>query len=142
MQRKRGTRRSGFTLIEVLLVLVILVILASLVGFYVRGAQKRALVDAARAQIGAFKQCIEGYQLDVRSYPSTSAGLNALIAPPNDLRNPDRWKGPYLQSKEVPLDPWDMPYQYQLQNADNYEIWSFGPDGSEGTEDDVRAAGL
>ena len=137
MQRKK--RKAGFTLIEVLLVLVILVVLASLVGFYVRGAQKRALIDAAKTQIGQLKQCIEGYQLDVRNYPSTSSGLNALITPPSDLPNPDRWKGPYLDAKQVPLDPWDMPYQYQLVDADNYQISSFGPDTAEGTEDDIRS---
>jgi general secretion pathway protein G len=138
MRKKTRRRKDGFTLIEVLLVLVILVILASLVGFYVRGAQQRALVDAAKSQIGSFKQCVEGFQLDVRNYPSSAGGLQSLITPPSDLRNPDRWKGPYLDSKKVPLDPWDMPYQYQLVDANNYEIWSLGPDGADGTEDDIR----
>jgi len=142
MQRTRRFQRSGFTLIEVLLVLVILVVLASLVGFYVQGAQKRALMDACKSQIGSLSQVVESYQLDVRSYPSTSAGLNALITPPSDLRNPDRWRGPYLGGKKVPLDPWDMPYQYQLQDNANYQISSFGPDGAEGTEDDLRLSDL
>ena len=135
-------RRDGFTLIEVLLVLVILVILASLVGFYARGAQKTALENAARSQIGNFKTCIEGYQLDVRSYPSTSQGLQALITPPSDLRNAERWKGPYMDAREVPLDPWDSPYQYQLIDPDNYRIWSVGPDGADGSEDDISSTDL
>lgn len=131
--------RSGFSLIEVMLVLVILVILMSLVGVYARGAQKRALMDSARTQIGGFRTAIESYQLDVRSYPSSNSGLESLFNAPSDLQNPDRWRGPYMDGKKVPDDPWDMPYQYKLNDADNYEIWSLGPDRAEGTEDDVRS---
>ncbi|MCA9266097.1 MAG: type II secretion system major pseudopilin GspG [Planctomycetales bacterium] len=135
----RRQSRHGLTLIEVMLVLVILVVLASAVGLYARQAQKKALMDAARAQIGDFKTCIEVYQQHVYSYPSTTAGLQALIAPPNDLRNPDKWAGPYLDANVVPLDPWDGEYQYQLIDADNYVIWSLGPDGVDGSEDDIRS---
>lgn len=138
----RTRSRSGFTLIEVMLVLVILVVLMSLVGIYARGAQKRAFMDAARAQIGGFKTSLESYQLDCRSYPSTAGGLQALITPPSDLRNPDRWRGPYFDAKQVPLDPWDMAYQYKLIDPETYEIWSVGPDGADGTEDDVRSTDL
>ena len=133
-------RREAFTLIEVLLVLVILVILASLVGISVRSAQKRALVDAARAQIGQLKTNIAAYQLDIRRYPTSAQGLAALITAPSDLPNPDRWRGPYMEAKEPPLDPWDAPYRYELVDEDNYRIWSVGPDGSDGTEDDVSSA--
>lgn len=142
MDSKRRRNRSGFTLIEVLLVLVILVTLSSLAVFYARGAQKDALVNAAKTEIGTLKQSVEMYQLHVRNFPSSSSGLSALLAPPSDLRNPDRWKGPYLEGNEEPIDPWDMPYQYQLTDADHYQIWSFGPDGAEGTEDDIRSSDL
>ena len=144
MQRKsRNLRRSraGFTLIEVLLVLVILVTLASLAGFFVFGAQERANVDAARAQIGRFTQVVASYQIDVGRYPSTAGGLNALLTQPSDLPNPERWRGPYLEGNKVPLDPWDMPYQYQLVDSRTFKIWSLGPDGADGTTDDVLPAG-
>ncbi|MEM7313998.1 MAG: type II secretion system major pseudopilin GspG [Planctomycetota bacterium] len=140
--RSRRARRSGFTLIEVLLVLVILVILASLVGFYVQGAQKRALADAAKTQIGRLKLCVDAYMVDVRTYPSTSQGLNALVSPPSDLPNQTRWRGPYLEGKNVPLDSWDQPYQYQMIDGGNYRIWSVGPDGSDGTADDISSNNL
>lgn len=129
-------------MIEVLLVLVILVILASLVGFYVQGAQKRALADAAKTQIGRLKMCIDAYAVDVRTFPSTSQGLNALVAAPSDLANQSRWRGPYLEGKEVPLDSWDSPYQYQMMDADNYRIWSLGPDRADGTADDISSTDL
>ncbi len=140
--RYRTQKRHGFTLIEVLLVLVILVILASLVGISVRNAQKNALKDAAAARIGQLKTCVAAFQLDLRRYPTTAQGLQALITAPSDLPNPDRWRGPYLDSKEAPTDPWDAPYQYQLIDADNYRIWSIGPDGADGTEDDISSTDL
>ncbi len=138
-RRRKQVRHQGFTLIEVLLVLVILVILASMGGLFVRRAQQGAMVNAAKAQIGSFKSCIESYQLAVRNYPTSSAGLQALLIVPSDLPNPARWSGPYFDLKQIPLDPWDKPYQYQLVDIDNYLIWSLGPDGNDGTEDDIRS---
>lgn len=135
-----GRRRGGFTLIEVLLVLVILVILGSLVGIQYRSFQKKALLKAAQAQIGMFKQALEFYQLDMGNYPSTSAGLEALRTVPADLENTAKWgPDPYL-AETVPLDPWDHQYQYLIPgkvNLDSYDIWSLGPDGQDGTEDDI-----
>lgn len=143
---RRGTRRpqrGGFTLIEVLLVLVILVILGSLATVYIRGARESAMVDAASAQISLFKKGLDMYDLDMNGYPTTSQGLQALVEPPSDLRNPDKWTNPYLDvplrdgQRMVPSDPWDNPYQYQLVDSSTYRIWSFGPDGVDGTEDDI-----
>ncbi len=139
MRKPCRRRRGGFTLVEVLLVLVILVILVSLVvGTYTK-AQKKARVNSARTQIGLFEQPIEMFYLDVNFYPSTQQGLDALNQQPGDLANPARWDGPYLK-KRVPLDPWDMPYQYECPgkfNVNSFDIWSFGPDTSDGTDDDI-----
>lgn len=141
--RPRGRRvRGGFTLIEVLLVLVIIVILASLVGISVRSAQKSALADAAAARVGQLRTCVEAFQLHMRRYPTSAQGLQSLITAPGDLPNPDRWKGPYLDAKEAPLDPWDQPFKYELVDADNYRIWSLGPDGADGTADDISSTDL
>ena len=93
---------------EVLLVLAILVILGGMVGFYFTRIQGNAYRDAAKAQIQMLDQAIEMYKLEVGSYPTTSQGLNALTAAPPDLRNPNKWRGPYLE-EQVPLDPWDNP---------------------------------
>lgn len=137
----RASRRrpTGFTLIEVLLVLVILVMLVSLVVGTYTTVQRKAQINAARAQIGYFETPLETYHLDLNMYPSTQTGLQALISPPADLPNPQKWSGPYLK-KAIPLDPWDRPYQYMCpgrMNPTSYDIWSAGPDGVDGSEDDV-----
>ncbi len=134
---KQRRRRRGFTLIELLLVLAILVILGSMTTFFFAGMQREAYVDAARSQIGMFESTLEAYRLHVGRYPDTNQGLAALVAPPPDLQNPNRWRGPYLQRTEIPLDPWGNPYQYELIGPEQYRIWSWGPDGVPGTEDDV-----
>lgn len=134
----RPQRREAFTLIEVLLVLVILVILGSLVGIQIRSAQKKGLVNSAKAQIGMFKTPLDMYQLDLGSYPSASSGLEALRTAPGDVQD-SKWQGPYLE-KAVPADPWGRQYQYAnpgKHNTDGYDVWSLGPDGSDGTDDDV-----
>ena len=130
-------KRDGLTLIEVLLVLVILVILGSLVGLTVNRAQKQALRDATRAQILAFDSPLELYHQNIRSYPTSSQGLQAMVVAPSDLKNPQRWNGSYLQGNTVPLDPWDNEYQYELMDTENYRITSAGPDGQMGTDDDI-----
>lgn len=129
-------RRRGFTLIEVLLVLVILVVLASLAVVAYGPIQRRANINAAKSQIGLFKTPLQTYQMTVGSYPQT---LDALRAPPADLANPAKWDGPYLDS-DVPLDPWGAPYYYAYpgsHSVDSYDLWSAGPDGVSGTEDDI-----
>jgi len=131
--------RHGFTLMEVLLVLVILVILGSLVGVAIYQQQKRAFLDAAEAQIGNYKRSLQLYAMDIRSFPTTQQGLQSLVAPPADLKNPSRWKKGYLDSDTVPLDPWDNPYQYELLDVDTFRVWSMGPDGSSGTDDDISS---
>ncbi len=137
--RRRNRPPGGFTLIEVLLVLVILVILVSLVAGGYISAQRRAMTDAARAQIGLFKTPLTMYHLSLFTYPSTQQGLEALLNPPSDLGNANKWDGPYLE-ESVPVDPWGNPYQYESPgkyNTETYDIWSFGPDQSDGTNDDI-----
>lgn len=136
--RKR-TRRGGLTLIEVLLVLMILVILASLAVVAIGPMQRGAYIRAAKAQIDIFKTPLQAYRLDLAAYPTTSQGLEALRASPADLANPTKWQGPYLD-REVPLDPWGNPYRYEYPGKyliDEPDIWSYGPDGIDGTEDDI-----
>jgi general secretion pathway protein G len=121
---------------EVLLVLAILVILGSMVGFFIAGMQKGAYEDLARSQIGMFEQQLDAFRLHVGSYPSTNQGLVALRERPADLANPQKWRGPYA-NKPVPPDPWGNPYQYELIGPEQYRIWSWGADSTNGTDDDV-----
>ena len=135
--RRRNLRRQMWGSLCTMLVLVILVILGSLVGVFTRRMQQQALNDAASAQIRMFSQALQAYELNIRSYPTTSQGLQALLTAPSGLSNPSRWKGPYMNVKTLPLDPWDNAYYYELVDADTFVIWSAGADGVRGTEDDI-----
>jgi general secretion pathway protein G len=122
--------RGGFTLIEVLLVMVILVVLASFVVLPVGPIRKKMMEDRAKAQIGMLETAIQTYELDLGTPPAT---LEALRVMPSDLPNPAKWNGPYL-AKDVPLDPWDNYYQYAApgtRNPDSFDIWTISPEGRE-----------
>lgn len=123
-------RSRGFTLIEVLLVLVILVILASLAVVNILSAQRSANTKAAKIQVQLFDSVLQHYLLDVGSFPSTAAGLQALRTQPADLPDPTKWAGPYLD-KEIPLDPWNKPYEYSYpgqHNANKPDVWTVTPE--------------
>jgi general secretion pathway protein G len=133
-------RRRGFTLMEILLVLAILVVLGSLVTFGYVTIQRNAMMDSAKTQIRMFEQAVNMYRLDVGKYPSGDQGLQALrLQPPDAPVN--KWRGPYIQV-EIPPDPWGNPYQYQeitdSLNQPSFEVMSNGPDGANGTADDIR----
>lgn len=137
----RRRSRRGFTLVEVLLVLVILMIIAGLAVTAYGPIQRKAYINATRTQIKAFKTPLQAYRLDLNDFPTTQQGLEALRNPPADLPNLEKWQGPYLDSP-VPLDPWDGMYQYEYPGkyeVDVPDIWSFGPDGVDGTDDDVAS---
>ena len=135
----RNRRYRGFTLMEVLLVLVILAVLGSMAALSYNAISRRANKKAAESQIGLFNTPIQMYQMAVGVFPTTAQGLEALRTAPADLPNPAKWDGPYL-NKPVPLDPWDNPYQYVspgVFNPNSYDVWSFGPDGVGSTQDDI-----
>ncbi len=131
----RRRRRDGFTLMEVLLVLVILVVLGALSVGIVTGTKKRANKDAARVQIGLFDSPIDTFHMHCNRYPSS---LSDLWQSPSDTAIASDWAGPYLD--KAGTDPWKNQYQYVTpgkHNTDSYDIWSYGPDGQDGTEDDI-----
>lgn len=135
---RRHRRSRGFTLIEVMLVLVILVILGSLVVSTYTNVQKQANVDAANAQISMFTTPLGMYHLNQNSYPTTEQGLQALREPPSDIPNPNDWV--QLMDKPIPNDPWGNPYEYTYPgtyNPNSYDILSLGPDGAAGTGDEI-----
>lgn len=133
---RRVRRRQGFTLMEVLLVLAILVIMGTLVVANFTNVLGSSRVKAAQAQISNFETPLELYQQDLGSYPNGQQGLESLRQPPADLVDPTKWHGPYLK-KDVPLDPWDQEYIYELLSPSQYQIYSAGPDGQPGTDDDI-----
>src|SRR5947208_11438307 len=122
---------AGFTLMELLLVLVIIGLLAALVGPTLYQRIKPAKEAAARAQIENFATALDGYYIDTGRYPSTQDGLKALRSKPEGV---EKWNGPYLK-KELPSDPWGNAYVYRAPGRNGgYEIVSFGADGREGGE--------
>lgn len=119
----------GFTLLELLVVMVILGLLAAYVAPRYFSQVGKSEVKAARVQIEAFGKALDQYRLDIGRYPTTEQGLNALIARPE---NENRWDGPYL-SKAVPLDPWGRPYSYKYPGQHGeYDLVSLGTDGQPG----------
>ena len=121
----------GFTLLELLVVMVIIGLLAGYVGPKFFGQIGKSEVKATRAQIDGLQKSLDQYRLDVGRYPSTEQGLAVLVAKPADE---PRWAGPYL-SKALPKDPWNNAYQYRSPGEHGeYDLLSFGRDGRPGGE--------
>lgn len=104
-------------------------------------AGEQADLETAQEQLEAFMAGLDAYRLAVGDFPSTSQGLEALRTPPADLAGPHKWAGPYL-AEPIPRDPWKRPYEYRYpgKHSDRLpDVWSSGPDGKAGTEDDVAS---
>lgn len=122
-------RVSGFTLLELLVVMVIIGLLAGYVGPKYFAQIGKSEIKTAKAQIDALGKALDQYRLDTGRYPTTEQGLAALNAPPG---NEPKWQGPYLQ-KAVPNDPWGKPYLYKSPGEHGeYDLWSYGKDGQAG----------
>lgn len=130
-----------------LVVLAILVLLISMVGPRIMGSKQKADISAAKTQIGMLMSSLDYYMNDMREYPDTEQGLAALIEDPtSDSDKKSKWDGPYIKKTQVPKDPWGNEYQYEFpgthvdrgeKKPKQPEIWSMGPDGQDGTDDDV-----
>ena len=156
--------RRGFTLTELLIVMAILVLLVSLVGPRLLGSKAKADINSVKTQIGMFQSSLERYAIDMNRFPSSEQGLAALISAPAadggegnsaggediELEDDDEggaggggssWDGPYVKTETLPKDPWGNGYRYEYPATHNKidvpDIWSFGPDGQENTDDDV-----
>lgn len=126
---KSNSRSQGFTLLELLVVMVIIGLLAAYVGPRFFSQIGKSEVKAARAQIDALEKALDQYRLDVGHYPSTEQGLAALMERPAEER---KWSGPYLK-KGVPADPWGRPYIYrQPGEHGEFDLLSLGKDGQPG----------
>lgn len=156
MKTKRmiNRKRNGFTLIEMLVVLAILVLLMSMVGPKILGSRQKADINSAKTQIGMLQDSLQTYNIDMRTYPATEQGLVALVESPsesNDTKGAkggassnagSKWDGPYVAKSSIPKDPWGNDYQYEFPPTHGKDktipnLWSFGPDGEDGSEDDI-----
>lgn len=138
MRRRQHASRSGFTLLELLVVIIVLGLLAGLVAPQIFGRVGEAKVTTARTQMALIGTALDSYRLDNGTYPTTEQGLQALREKPTRDPVPSNWKGPYLR-KEIPLDPWGRPYAYRSpgsRNATGYHLATLGKDGKEGGADE------
>ena len=123
----------GFTLVELLVVLVILGLLVGLVAPRAIEYLSRAKLDVARIQIDNLATGLDLYRLDVGRYPTAEEGLSALVARPAGAKH---WNGPYLDGISVPVDPWDRTFTYRIPGSEGrpYDLITLGADGAEGGE--------
>lgn len=137
-------RERGFTLIEIMAVVLIIGLLGGVVGAVVFSQIDKARVTTARTQIKQIEAALDFYRMDNGRYPSTDQGLEALVRKPSSEPVPRNWRPEgYLKGGEVPRDPWGNPYQYESPGSHNtysFDLWSFGSDGAaggDGTDADI-----
>ncbi len=138
MKIQNRLNSHGFTLMEIMLVVVIIGILAASV--MPKLVKQIPFVQKKRtnSDIITLSGQLDTYYMQNNDYPSTEQGLRALIQKPTSSPIPKNWNGPYI--KKVPLDPWSREYKYKCpgdHNPDEYDLWSTGKDGQDGTEDDI-----
>jgi general secretion pathway protein G len=132
--RERKSEK-GFSLIELIVVLVILGLLAAVVAPNVYKHLLTGREKIARIQIKELEGALQLFSFDMGRYPLSAEGLEALIRNPGSV---DAWKGPYLSKSDLPRDPWGKPYEYRCPGLHgDYDLFSYGPDGAEGGDDDI-----
>lgn len=131
--------RTGFTLVEIMIVLAILVLLIAMVGPRLLKQQDKADKQITQQAIANVESALDFYKVDNRTFPTTEEGITALVSKPSDEARGRNWDGPYLDTE--PLDPWGnkLRYEYPPKEgpADKPLIWSAGQDGKDNTEDDI-----
>jgi len=129
-------RLRGFTLLELMVVLLILGLLASIAAPRVTHYLRKAKTETAKIQVDALSAAVEAFHLDTDRFPTDSEGLHALLERPTGL---DTWDGPYLKKRDSVVDPWGRPYLYRFpgRNGD-FEIYTLGSDRREGGQGDAR----
>ncbi|HTR62227.1 MAG TPA: type II secretion system major pseudopilin GspG [Candidatus Binataceae bacterium] len=131
--KRKYYAQDGFTLIEIMVVILIIGLLALMVVPRLRGVADRAKRTKAQADIAELKQALDRYYLDNGSYPTTDQGLQALVSPPSSGRTPNNYEqGGYIE--KLPMDPWGNQYFYQSDGS-TYALKSFGPDGVQSADD-------
>jgi general secretion pathway protein G len=135
MKRPCSLRQRGFTLLEILVVMVIIGLMASLVGPRLFGKVDASKVQTAKTQIKMLKSALGILQLDIGQFPPADQGLKWLVEAPQDDKLKPNWKGPYVDGK-LPSDPWGNAYQFRVPGLDGqpFSLASLGSDGREGGE--------
>jgi general secretion pathway protein G len=129
-----SAREAGFTLVELLVVLVILVLLASIIGPRVIGYLGSSRTKTAQVQIESLVTSLELFHIDIGRYPTSAEGLEALVRNTGGIEG---WSGPYINKGEVPLDPWGKPYDYESPATGRpFVVYSLGRDGKQGGGDE------
>lgn len=140
-QQTQGRKRTAFTLLELMIVLVILVGLIALVGPRLLGTQAKADIKSTKTQIGNLESALKLYTVDLRVFPSTEEGLQLLLKAPEDEQKARKWEGPYLDDEVIPRDSWGNAFVYEYPpthgTRDFPNISSAGPDGQPNTDDDI-----
>ena len=142
---KDGRCLSGFSFIEVMVVIIILGLLSSIVGVYLFDSAEKAKADATKTQIRGLETALDLYRLHNSRYPSSEQGLKALLERPEVGLIPKNWNGPYLRGNNLPEDGWDSPFRYISENGNEYEIISLGADaidGGVGLDADISSSDL
>lgn len=138
-KRKLQDNRQGYTLTELLVVLVIIALLTAIVAPRLIGRIGKAKSTTARTQIENLISALDIYQLDMGEYPSTEQGLTALITKPTEGSGYDLWAGPYLRRSKIPQDPWKQPYTYTLlPGGETILVTSLGKDAQIGGDGENR----
>lgn len=135
----RAARGRGFTLLELLVVLVVMGLLAAIVTPQVMTMMSGAKSNAADLQVETLTTALNYYQIDVGNYPTQEQGLIALLKRPSDVQN---WRGPYIRKQQHLLDPWRRPFHYRVPGREGaFDVFTFGADGKEGGEGDDTDVG-
>ena len=133
-------RKTKYTFIEIMVVVIIIAILAAVVMPKFAGRTEDARISSAQSQLSIFQTTLSAYNLDTGVYPSTAQGLKALVVKPTTPPVPVNWKGSYLSSKKIPLDPWKNAYIYKCpgtHNPESYDLSSNGPSGTSGDKGSI-----
>ena len=140
MKTNRLRSTAGFTLLEILLVVIIIGMLVGVAVVRLGGVSAESKKVAARDQIGSYKTAIGLYEVHNGNYPTTEQGLLALTTQPATPPAPNNWQGPYLDPPVVKKDPWGRDFVYKFPGVklpSGYDLYSVGPDGVDGSEDDI-----
>jgi general secretion pathway protein G len=139
MERQTSFNSKGFTLMEIMLVVVIIGILAAAVMPKLVRQIPFVQKNRANSDIVTLSGQLDTYYMQNNDYPTTEQGLRALITKPTSSPTPKNWNGPYI--KKIPMDPWGREYKYKCpgdHNPDEYDLWSAGKDGQDNTDDDIN----